>query len=161
MRALAAQDGLEETIYDRTGQSFALAAGPRLLWLKTHRPDVYHRAATVLMLSEWVLFRLSGERVMEPSNGSTSGFVSLDSRSGDPELLRACGLRDDLLPRTFEPGTVVGDVTPSAAEETGKDETAAAESTARGGKTKSGRARATKSQSKRAAARRSAARSGK
>lgn len=119
VRALAGQDGLEETIYDRTGQSFALAAGPRLLWLKTHRPDLYRRAATVLMLSEWVLFRLSGERVMEPSNGSTSGFVSLDSRTGDPELLRACGLRDNVLPRTFEPGTVVGAVLPSAAEETG------------------------------------------
>ncbi|MGO3147504.1 MAG: autoinducer-2 kinase [Leucobacter sp.] len=119
VRELAANPGLEERIYGATGQTFALAAGPRLLWLKTHRRDLYDRAATVLMLSEWVLFRLSGERAMEPSNGSTSGFVSLASRAGDPELLRLCGLRDDLLPETSEPGTVIGQVTASAAEQTG------------------------------------------
>ena len=56
---------------------------------------------------------------MEPSNGSTSGFVSLATRAGDPELLRMCGLRDDILPETFEPGTVIGDVTAEAAEATG------------------------------------------
>lgn len=119
VRALAANPGLEERIYGETGQTFALTAGPRLLWLKTHRPDLYDRAATVLMLSEWVLFRLSGVRAMEPSNGSTSGFVSLASRAGDPELLRLCGLRDDLLPETSEPGTVIGNVTAAAADETG------------------------------------------
>lgn len=119
VRELAAIPGLEEQIYGATGQTFALAAGPRLLWLKTHHPDLYDRAATVLMLSEWVLFRLSGERAMEPSNGSTSGFVSLASRSGDPELLRLCGLRDDLLPQTSESGTVIGRVTARAADKTG------------------------------------------
>jgi autoinducer 2 (AI-2) kinase len=119
VRALAANPGLEAHIYGETGQTFALTAGPRLLWLKTHRPDLYDRAATVLMLSEWVLFRLSGVRAMEPSNGSTSGFVSLASRAGDPALLRLCGLRDDLLPETAEPGTVIGQVTAASACETG------------------------------------------
>ncbi|WP_300268859.1 FGGY family carbohydrate kinase, partial [Microbacterium sp.] len=119
VRALATEPELEERIYGETGQTFALTAGPRLLWLKTHRPDLYDRAATVLMLSEWVLFRLSGVRAMEPSNGSTSGFVSLATRSGDPELLRLCGLRDDILPETAEPGTVIGTVTTQAAAETG------------------------------------------
>jgi autoinducer 2 (AI-2) kinase len=119
VRALAADPRLEERIYAATGQTFALAAGPRLRWLKSHRPDLYERADTVLMLSEWVLYRLSGERAIEPSNGSTSGFVSLASRRGDPELLRMCGLRDDLLPRTEEPGTAIGTVTAAAAAETG------------------------------------------
>ena len=119
VRELAADPGLERRIYRATGQTFALAAGPRLRWLQSHRPELAERASTVLMLSEWVLYRLSGERVMEPSNGSTSGLVSLASRAGDPELLRWCGLRDDLLPRTEEPGTVVGAVTAEAAAETG------------------------------------------
>lgn len=119
VRSLAAIDGLEEEIYGATGQTFALAAGPRLLWLKAHQPHVYERAATVLMLSEWVLYRLSGERLMEPSNGSTSGFISLASRRGDPDLLSSCGLRDDILPVTLEPGTSIGEVTRRASDETG------------------------------------------
>lgn len=119
VRELAADQGLEERIYAATGQTFALAAGPRLLWLKKHEPAIYDRSTTVLMLSEWVLYRLSGERVIEPSNGSTSGFVSLATRGGDPDLLRMCGLRDDILPRSAEPGTVIGHVTAAAAAETG------------------------------------------
>lgn len=122
VRDLAADPALEEKIYGITGQTFALAAGPRIRWLQAHRPELYERAATVLMLSEWVLYRLSGARAMEPSNGSTSGFLSLETRAGDPELLRLCGLRDDILPDTFEPGTVIGNVTAKAATETGLSE---------------------------------------
>jgi len=119
VRELAAKPGLEEKIYGITGQTFALAAGPRLLWLKNHRPETYDRVETVLMLSEWVLFRLCGMRVMEPTNGSTSGFLSLATRQGDPELLRLCGLRDDVLPQTLEPGTPIGTVTSAVATQTG------------------------------------------
>lgn len=118
-RALASDPDLERRIYEATGQTFALAAGPRLRWLAAHRPELYDRASTLLMLSEWVLFRLSGECAIEPSNGSTSGLLALAARQADPELLRMCGLRDDLLPRTAEPGTVIGTVTADAAAASG------------------------------------------
>lgn len=110
---------LLEQVYRRSGQTFALAAQPRLLWLARHRPELYERAATVIMLSEWVAYRLSGELAMEPSNGSTSGMLSLATRDVDPFLATACGLRDDLLPRVAEPGTAIGTVHRRAAEETG------------------------------------------
>lgn len=109
---------LEET-YRRSGQTFALAAQPRLRWLQRHEPAIYERATTLLMLSEWILFRLSGERCIEPSNGSTSGLIGLASRGADPQLARMSGLREDLLPRVVEPGTRVGSVSVRAAEETG------------------------------------------
>lgn len=109
---------LEET-YRRSGQTFALAAQPRLLWLQRHRPERYERAATLLMLSEWILYRLSGEVCIEPSNGSTSGLIALASRQADPALASMSGLRDDLLPQVLEPGTRLGVVTEKAAQETG------------------------------------------
>ncbi|MPV35586.1 autoinducer-2 kinase [Georgenia subflava] len=116
---LAGDATVEELVYHRSGQTFALAAQPRLLWLARHRPELYERASTVLMLSEWVLYRLSGVRAMEPSNGSTSGLLSLATRDADAELAAVCGLRSDLLPQVVEPGTVLGPVTSRAAEETG------------------------------------------
>ncbi|RYV49776.1 autoinducer-2 kinase [Pengzhenrongella frigida] len=116
---LASQPGLVEKVYRRSGQTFALATQPRLVWLARHRPELYERAHTVLMLSEWVLFRLGGGRFMEPSNGSTSGMLSLASRSADPELATLCGLRPDLLPEVVEPGSAVGRLSAVAAEATG------------------------------------------
>lgn len=118
--AILAEDGaLEETIYRRTGQTFALAAQPRLLWVKRHRPDLFERAATVLMLSEWVLYVLSGESVMEPTNGSTSGLLDLSSRQADDDLLTLCDLPGGMVPTVVEPGTPIGTVRPEAADQTG------------------------------------------
>lgn len=116
---LAASGDAEQLVYSRSGQTFALAAQPRLLWLARHRPDLYERADCVLMLSEWVLYRLSGNKVMEPSNGSTSGLLSLQSRDTDDALATACGLKTGLVPRVVEPGTALGTVTAAAARETG------------------------------------------
>ncbi len=116
---LQARPGLLDEVYRRSGQTFALAAQPRLLWLSRHRPELYARAHRVVMLSEWVLHRLGAEPVMEPSNGSTSGMLSLAARAADPELATLCGLRADLLPPVREPGTPVGALSHRAAEATG------------------------------------------
>lgn len=111
--------GLEQWVYGRSGQTFALGALPRLRWLQWHRPDLYERAATLEMLSDWVITRLTGERCVEPSNGCTTGMMSLERRDWAPELARACGVREDIVPPVVEPGTIVGQVTHRAADETG------------------------------------------
>lgn len=125
VRDLAQESGIEKQLYSESGQTFALSAPPRLLWLKRNRPEIYDRAHTMLMLSEWVLYRLSGERVMEPSNGSTSGMLSLGSRDAAPQLADVCDLKNTLIPRVVEPGTVIGHVTKNAAAEAGLTESTA------------------------------------
>ncbi|MCX5512580.1 autoinducer-2 kinase [Kaistia algarum] len=111
--------GLEERIYERSGQTFALGALPRLLWLQRNLPDVYRRMHRIGMLSDWVLARLSGVLVSEPSNAGTTGLFDLKSRRWLPEAMAWAGLRDDIFPEIVEPGTPIGKVTAKAAEETG------------------------------------------
>ena len=109
----------ERAAYARSGQTFALAAQPRLLWVQEHLPRVYERASAVNMISDWVLTRLSGEVASDPSNGCTTGIFDLERRQFAPELARAVGLRDDIFPRVLEPGTVLGAVHRAASEATG------------------------------------------
>lgn len=109
----------EREAYKTSGQTFALAAQPRLLWVREHQPEIYERARTISMIGDWALARLSGEIASEPSNGCTTGMFSLRDRAFAPELARALGLRDDLFPRVVEPGTVIGRVHRAAAEATG------------------------------------------
>jgi autoinducer-2 kinase len=111
--------GVEPFIYARSGQTLALAAQPRLAWLQAHRPRDFERVAAVAMLSDWVIARLSGVIRSEPSNGSTSGLMSLETRDFDPELADRCGLPRDILPEVAEPGTVVGTLLPEVASVTG------------------------------------------
>lgn len=111
--------GLEQDLYRQTGQTFALGALPRLLWLKRHLPDVYERIDRISMLSDWILARLSGVIASDPSNAGTTGLHGLATRDWLPEAAARAGLRTDIFPPTVEPGTRVGEVTARAATETG------------------------------------------
>lgn len=111
--------GLADRIYETAGDWVAITAPPRLLWLAAHEPAVLERARHLTMLGDWVLYRLCGEFVTDPSLGSSSALFDLAKRSWSPELVEAVGLDPAVLPPVEEPGTLVGRVTPKAAEETG------------------------------------------
>jgi len=110
---------LEKEFYGISGQTFALGALPRLLWVKRHMPEVYERTRKISMLSDWVLFRLSGEIASDPSNAGTTGIYSLADRDWSPEMARKVGVRDDIFPPSVESGTVIGRICAQAADETG------------------------------------------
>ncbi len=71
------------------------------------------------MLSDWILQRLSGAVVTDPSAGSSSGMFDLPTRAWSRSIVERCGLALDRFPLVYEPGTVVGEVTAPAAEQTG------------------------------------------
>lgn len=73
------------------------------------------------MLGDWVLQKLSGEYVTDPSLGSSSGLFDLGTRDWSGETADELGI-SHLLPRVMESGTVVGTVTRKAAEDTGLKE---------------------------------------
>ncbi len=118
-RLRAERPGLERELYLASGQTFALGALPRLLWLREHRPDILDRAATLTMLSEWILYRLSGALVFEPSNMGTTGLLGLADRGVLAEALAPAGLGPSLLPRRAGTGEVVGELSRGAAESCG------------------------------------------
>lgn len=109
----------EERFYAISGQTFALGALPRLLWVKKNRPAIYEKTVAINMISDWVLTKLSGVIATDPSNGGTSGIFSLQTRRWETSMAREVGLKDDIFPPVHEPGTVIGEVTRRAAEETG------------------------------------------
>ncbi|MEN4053587.1 FGGY family carbohydrate kinase, partial [Sulfurimonas sp. NWX79] len=65
--------GIEEEFYKKSGQTFALGALPRLLWLKNNRPDIYKKVASISMIGDWILAKLSGKIAVDPSNAGTTG----------------------------------------------------------------------------------------
>ncbi|MBQ9273226.1 MAG: autoinducer-2 kinase [Succinivibrio sp.] len=110
---------LELDLYRQSGQSFALDALPRLMWVKNKLPEIYERTCYVGMFNDWLICKLTGELKVEPSNGSTSGLFDLASRRFDTEPLRRCGLKENILPESIECGKVAGEVNADAAAQTG------------------------------------------
>lgn len=116
---IALDPNLERELYRESGQTFALGALPRLLWVKNNMPEVYEKCAHIGMFNDWLLYHLTGKLAIEPSNGSTTGIMDLESRIWDPSIAERCGLRTDIFGPVHECGEVCGSVYPKGAEETG------------------------------------------
>ncbi len=110
---------IEKEFYTLSGQTFALGAIPRLLWLKNNRPEVYDKVAKISMIGDWVLAKLSGKIATDPSNGGTTGIFSLQKRDWLPEMASKVGLKDDIFASCMESGAVIGKLTPKVVEELG------------------------------------------
>ncbi|MCD6172400.1 MAG: autoinducer-2 kinase [Sulfurimonas sp.] len=110
---------IEQEFYALSGQTFALGALPRIMWLKNNRPEIYEKVAKISMIGDWLLARLSGIIATDPSNGGTTGIFSLENRDWHVEMAEKVGLKSDIFPPCYEVGTIIGDVTQTASSETG------------------------------------------
>ena len=97
---------MEKELYLESGQSYALDALPRLLWVKNKLPELYERIDKIGMFNDWLIYMMTGKLAVEPSNGSTTGLMDLKTRAFDPSIAEKCGLRSDIFPGGYGPGTV-------------------------------------------------------
>jgi autoinducer 2 (AI-2) kinase len=104
-------DGIEEEFYALSGQTFALGALPRILWLKNNKPELYESVENISMISDWILYKLSGIIASEPSNAGTSGVFSLEKRDWVSDMAKKVGIKNDIFPIVYETGEVLGTVT--------------------------------------------------
>lgn len=110
---------LEKEIYLESGQTFALGALPRILWVKNKMPEVYAKVTKVGMFNDWLIYKLTGVLEVEPSNGSTTGIFDLRKRTWDPVIAGKCGLRSDIFPPVRECGSITAYVNAKGAADTG------------------------------------------
>ena len=103
-------EGIEEEFYALSGQTFALGALPRIMWLKNNKPELYEQVASISMIGDWILAKLSGVIATDPSNGGTTGIFSLKERNWQPSMATRVGIKDDIFPKVLEVGTVMGTV---------------------------------------------------
>ena len=112
-------DGIEKRFYEKSGQTFALGALPRLLWLKNNCPKIYDEIAYISMIGDWILARLSGVIASDPSNAGTTGIFNLQTRNWESSMAKEVGIKENIFPPVFEVGSVIGNVTQEASLQTG------------------------------------------
>ncbi len=118
-RVLVERIGLEHS-YRLTGHqlnpTYSLT---KLMWVRDHEPEVFARARRWCLAKDYVVYRLTGTLVTDPSDAS--GTNAFDQRAGrwSDELLTAADLPADLFPEVVPSVSLVGAVTAEAAEETG------------------------------------------
>ena len=109
-----------ETIYSVTGRwPLGTDAAAHLLWMGKNRPEVYERIDRLLMVSDWLAYRLCGLESSEPSNASSSLLFDVRGRRWSTEIAELLALPPAIFPQLFSPGQVLGELSRDAAESMG------------------------------------------
>lgn len=92
---------------------------PKLMWMRDEEPDLFAQTTCVLQAKDYIVLRLTGVRVTDPSDAS--GTDAFDQATGtfSDEILAAADIDAGLWPEIAASTTVVGTVHARAAHETG------------------------------------------
>jgi xylulokinase len=95
------------------------AIGPKILWVRRKEPDVFAQTRYLCSCSTFLVYRLSGEYVLDQHSASLfNPLYDIHHLSWSDRYAEAI-VGDIPLPRLAWPGEVVGTVTSTAAAETG------------------------------------------
>jgi len=92
---------------------------PKLVWVRDVEPDVWRRAAHVLLPKDFVRLQLTGDHAIDKADGAGTILFDLAARDWSDEVVDALRIDRSWLPPTFEGPTVTGVVTSAAAMATG------------------------------------------
>ena len=104
-----------------TGQMAVLPTWPatKILWLKRNRPEIYENAATYMLLKDYIVFVLTGEKKADMSIATFSFYFDIYNKVYWKEMLEAIGVSEEQLPVLAEPCSVAGTLLSAVAEATG------------------------------------------
>jgi xylulokinase len=109
-----------ETAYRITGHrlnpTYSLS---KVMWVRDREPEVFGRVAHVCLAKDFVVQRLTGTLVTDPSDASSTNAYNQGRGAWSAELLAAADLDAALFPEIVVSTTVVGGVTAAAADLTG------------------------------------------
>jgi L-xylulokinase len=114
--------GFDQQVLPMTAQSlWAAQPAPLLAWIRDNEPYVFDRIGTILMVKDYIRYRLTGERRAEITDMSGTGLMNVVNESYDPTVLEAYGLPEILswFAPLVESAETAGYITPEAAAMTG------------------------------------------
>lgn len=123
-RARQESDYLRETVeFPQVRMKTGLGADPSLmlpkaLWVKDQEKEIFDRVYKFLSPNDYLIARFTGRYITDYMNAHKWHY-DIKNRQYPSNLLGEIGISEDLLPEVVSPGTYVGNVLQSVADETG------------------------------------------
>jgi xylulokinase len=92
---------------------------PKILWVKENEPDVYSRAAHVLLPKDFIRYKLTGAFAMDKADGAGTVLMDLKKRDWSEDVLSSLDIPRAWMPPLYEGTEITGTITPEAANATG------------------------------------------
>ena len=94
----------------------------KIMWVKKHEPDNYARVAHILLVKDYIRFKLTGEYATDVSDASGMQLFDVRGRCFSEEICDKIGVDTALLPRVYESCEVSGYISREASLLTGLDD---------------------------------------
>ncbi len=112
-----------EEIIRKTGNPPSFNHGPKILWWKHERPEVYKKIAGFVQPAGYAAMRLCGLKGKDAFIDTTylhfSGFADNRNSTWDKGLLNLFGISEEILPRIVSPSDIIGHLTDEMAARCG------------------------------------------
>ena len=112
----------EEELYAKTGiQKQIFNTIYQLKAWQNNKPELFAKAKTMLMVPDYLHFRLSGVKATEYTNATTTQLVSPETKTWDFDLIEKLDYTSSLFQPVILPGTCLGHLTKEVQEIVGFD----------------------------------------
>ena len=91
----------------------------KIMWLKQHMPEVHDNTWKYLLFADFILFKLGAKPHTDYSLAARTMAFDIINKRWSPEILDFAGVGEDKFGEPVQAGTVVGQISKSAAEELG------------------------------------------
>ena len=91
----------------------------KLLWVRTHEPEIYEKTRKILLPKDYIRYRLTGEFATEVSDASGMQLLDVPNRCWSQKLLDILEIDRSLLADVYESVAVSGRISPEATRLTG------------------------------------------
>ncbi|MBC7236708.1 MAG: xylulokinase [Chloroflexi bacterium] len=92
---------------------------PKIIWTRENEPEVYARAAKVLLPKDYVRYRLTGAYATEVSGASGTALFDVGNRTWSDVVLEELGIPKEWMPPCYESVEITGKIGAGVAELTG------------------------------------------
>lgn len=92
---------------------------PKILWVSQEEPDIYAKAAHILLPKDYIRYKLTNVMAVDRAGGAGTILFDLKTRTWSEEMAQALDIPLDWLPPTFEGTEITGEISAEAAALTG------------------------------------------
>jgi len=95
---------------------------PKVVWVQENEPEIWDRAAKILLPKDYIRYRLSGCFATDVSDASGMSLLDVGQRTWSAEMLKACDIPESMMAEVTESTVVSAKVSSAAAQVTGLQE---------------------------------------
>lgn len=101
----------EEEIYQTTGLTIdPYFSATKILWFKDKKPEIYRKTHKFLLVSDYIIYKLTGKFVSDHSNLSRTMLFDIRKLKYSDKIASELGLDLDKMPESVESGVEIGEI---------------------------------------------------